>query len=106
MGGLLQRQGGRSMLQAVQRETLNPWSSLSQKERFSKKTRAPHAETDDDVEMEKFCLGMNYYFTLPKVIKGLRDNGIAVVETTRFRKGCPPCALQQIQQKDCDFNEF
>jgi hypothetical protein len=77
-----------------------------QKERFSKKTRASHAETEDDIEMEIFCLGMDNYFTLPKVIQGLRDNGIGVVGTARFRKGWPPCALQQIQQKDCDFNEF
>jgi hypothetical protein len=104
------------MLQAVQRGKLNPWSSLSQvllmnfvhcrKKGPVKKTRASHAETEDDVEMEKFCLGMDNYFTLPKVIQGLRDNGIGVVGTARFRKGWPPRALQQIQQKDCDFNEF
>eukprot|EP00957_Ditylum_brightwellii_P143963 10969510-Ditylum_brightwellii.AAC.1 len=53
-----------------------------QKERLSKqKTRASHAETENDVEMGKFCLGMDNYFTLPKVIQGLGDNGIGDVGT-------------------------
>eukprot|EP00957_Ditylum_brightwellii_P017651 1329736-Ditylum_brightwellii.AAC.1 len=40
----------------------------------------------DDVEMEKFCLVMDNYFTLPDVISSLRKKDIGVVGTARMRK--------------------
>eukprot|EP00957_Ditylum_brightwellii_P186104 14168950-Ditylum_brightwellii.AAC.1 len=58
-------------------------------------------ERELGVEMENFYLAMDNYFTLPKVIKHLRDNGIGVVGTARIRTGWPPYELQKIQQKDC-----
>eukprot|EP00957_Ditylum_brightwellii_P183869 14005351-Ditylum_brightwellii.AAC.1 len=49
---------------------------------------------------------MDNYFTLPNVIKQLRDNGMCVVGTARMRRGWQIHPLQTIQQKDCNFNEF
>eukprot|EP00957_Ditylum_brightwellii_P023743 1791399-Ditylum_brightwellii.AAC.1 len=49
---------------------------------------------------------MDNYFTVPTVMKCLRDNGIDVVGTERARRGWPSLALQKVEQKDCDFNEF
>eukprot|EP00957_Ditylum_brightwellii_P024809 1875053-Ditylum_brightwellii.AAC.1 len=68
--------------------------------------RLSKVERELDVEMENFCLAMDNYFTLPKVIKHLRENGICVVGTARIRRGWPLYELQKIQQKDCDLNEF
>eukprot|EP00957_Ditylum_brightwellii_P055226 4186285-Ditylum_brightwellii.AAC.1 len=56
--------------------------------------------------MEKFCLAMDNYFTVPSVMKHVRDKGIGVVGTARARRGLPPPALQKVEQKECDFNEF
>eukprot|EP00957_Ditylum_brightwellii_P023744 1791400-Ditylum_brightwellii.AAC.1 len=39
-------------------------------------TRASDAERELDVEMEKFCLAMDNYFTVPIIMKCMRDNGI------------------------------
>jgi len=49
---------------------------------------------------------MDNYFTVPSVMKHLRDKGIGVVGTARARRGWPPSALQKVEQKNCDFNEF
>eukprot|EP00957_Ditylum_brightwellii_P048076 3650217-Ditylum_brightwellii.AAC.1 len=56
--------------------------------------------------MEKFCLAMDNYFTVPSAMKYLRDKGIGVVGTARARRGWPPSALQKVEQKECDFDEF
>eukprot|EP00957_Ditylum_brightwellii_P113286 8637915-Ditylum_brightwellii.AAC.1 len=56
--------------------------------------------------MDKFCLVMDNYYTLPQVVKYLRDNGIGVVETARMRKGWPPTGLHKFQAKHCNFNDF
>eukprot|EP00957_Ditylum_brightwellii_P194411 14806041-Ditylum_brightwellii.AAC.1 len=56
--------------------------------------------------MEKFCLAMDNYFTVPSVMKHLRDKEIGVVGTARARQGWPPLALQKVEQKGCGFNEF
>ena len=40
----------------------------------------------DDRTMDKFCIAMDNYFTLPKVIKALRDKNIGIVGTARFKK--------------------
>eukprot|EP00957_Ditylum_brightwellii_P115383 8799764-Ditylum_brightwellii.AAC.1 len=39
-------------------------------------------------------------------MKHLRDKGIGAVGTARARRGWPPSALQKVEQKGCDFNEF
>eukprot|EP00957_Ditylum_brightwellii_P053667 4066425-Ditylum_brightwellii.AAC.1 len=69
-------------------------------------TRASHTGKDVDVKIGKFCLAMDNYFTLPQVVKHLKDNDIGIVGTTRMRKRWPPPAWQKIQQKDCNFNEI
>eukprot|EP00957_Ditylum_brightwellii_P140556 10708908-Ditylum_brightwellii.AAC.1 len=56
--------------------------------------------------MDKFCLAMDNYFTLPHIISYLRENGIGIVGTARMRKGLPPPALQKTQARDCNFNDF
>eukprot|EP00957_Ditylum_brightwellii_P013077 987673-Ditylum_brightwellii.AAC.1 len=48
-----------------------------QKKRLDKTaTRARENEREDDDEMDKFCMEMDNYFTLPQVIKRLREKGI------------------------------
>eukprot|EP00957_Ditylum_brightwellii_P016009 1206295-Ditylum_brightwellii.AAC.1 len=39
-------------------------------------TRASDADIDIGFEMRKFCLAMDNYFTIPSVMKHLRDKGI------------------------------
>eukprot|EP00957_Ditylum_brightwellii_P195745 14913581-Ditylum_brightwellii.AAC.1 len=39
-------------------------------------TRARDNKREADVEMDKFCMKMDNYFTLPQVIKRLREKGI------------------------------
>eukprot|EP00957_Ditylum_brightwellii_P048141 3653957-Ditylum_brightwellii.AAC.1 len=56
--------------------------------------------------MDQFCLAMDNYFTVPSVMNHLRDKGIGVAVTARARRGCPPPALQKVEQKECDFNAF
>eukprot|EP00957_Ditylum_brightwellii_P087408 6653410-Ditylum_brightwellii.AAC.1 len=56
--------------------------------------------------MDKFCLAMDNYFTLPHIISCLKENGIGIVGTVRMRKGWPPHVLQKTQARDCDFNDF
>ena len=50
---------------------------------------------------------MDNYFTLPKVIHKLREIGVGVVGTARFRSnGWPPKALKDISKDKARFNEF
>ena len=56
--------------------------------------------------MEDFFIAMDNYFTLPKIIKKLRDWGIGVVGTSRFRKNWPPKKLRAVEQKEAKFNDF
>eukprot|EP00957_Ditylum_brightwellii_P170747 12996419-Ditylum_brightwellii.AAC.1 len=67
---------------------------------------AGKSEREADTDMEKFCVAMGNYFTLPHVIKHLRNNGIGAVETARKRKGWPPPGICNTQAKQCDFNDF
>eukprot|EP00957_Ditylum_brightwellii_P201458 15325750-Ditylum_brightwellii.AAC.1 len=53
-----------------------------------------------------FCLVMDYYFTLPKVISALHDMGISVVGASCFRQGWPPKNCCDIKQQDTNFNDF
>ena len=52
-----------------------------------KKTRSQKDEIyfkEDKNPMTKFCLAMDNYFTLPKVIAKLREKGVGVVGTAQF----------------------
>ena len=49
---------------------------------------------------------MDNYFTLPGIIKKLRDKGIGVVGTARFKKNWPPKELKVIDKSDAEFNDF
>ena len=49
---------------------------------------------------------MDNYFTLPGIIKNLRDKGIGVVGTARFKRNWPPKELKMIDMKDVEFNDF
>eukprot|EP00957_Ditylum_brightwellii_P198652 15140694-Ditylum_brightwellii.AAC.1 len=67
----------------------------TQKERLDRTgTRATDNERQADVEMDKFCLAMDNYFTLPQVIKRLRKKGVDVAGMARMRKGWSPPALR------------
>ena len=48
---------------------------------------------------KKIVIGLDNYFTLPKVVKKFRDVGIGVIGTERFRKGCPPEKLRKSNKK-------
>ena len=52
----------------------------------------------DDIPMNDFVIEMDNYFTLPKLIRKLRDIGLGVVGTARFRKGWPPKKLREINK--------
>ena len=49
---------------------------------------------------------MDNYFTLPRVIKALRDKGIGIVGTAKYQRAWPPTELKQVSDKDCTFNDF
>ena len=40
--------------------------------------------------MQEFCIAMDNYFTLPNVIKKLRELGFGIVGTARARQNWPP----------------
>eukprot|EP00957_Ditylum_brightwellii_P017425 1312325-Ditylum_brightwellii.AAC.1 len=50
-------------------------------------TKSIHAIQQHDIEMDKFCLVIDNYFTLPHVIRFPRENKIGLVGTSRMRKG-------------------
>ena len=83
-----------------------------QKERLSLYGRIKkseyHEKQYEDIAypMDRFCLALDNYFTLPKVIKKLRDKGIGIVGTARARRGWPPTLLNNIQQNTAEFNDF
>eukprot|EP00957_Ditylum_brightwellii_P000678 53432-Ditylum_brightwellii.AAC.1 len=60
---------------------------VKHKTRDKTATRARENERQADVDMDKFCMAMDNYFTLPQVIKRLREKVIGVVGTARMRKG-------------------
>eukprot|EP00957_Ditylum_brightwellii_P113381 8645602-Ditylum_brightwellii.AAC.1 len=51
--------------------------------------------TNTDTPMDKFCLVMDNYFDLPKVIASLYEMNIGVVGTSHFREAWPPRDLQK-----------
>ena len=56
--------------------------------------------------MKYFCLALDNYFTLPKVIKILREKEIGIVVTARFRRDWPPASLAKISHESANFNYF
>ena len=80
-----------------------------QKERFQtyrRSTCSNNAEEFSERQMSTFCIAMDNYFTLPGIIKKLRDKGISVVGTARFKNNWPPKELKVIDKKDAQFNDF
>ena len=81
-----------------------------QKNRLSEYTRATcqneSNKFDDDTPMDKFYLAMDSYFTLPKVIKRLRELSVGVVGTARARKNLPSKELKLANKNDANFNDF
>ena len=62
--------------------------------------------TFSEKQMSMFCIAMDNYFTLPGVIKQLRDKCIGVVGTARFKQSWPPKELKDIDKNDAEFNDF
>eukprot|EP00957_Ditylum_brightwellii_P191339 14568899-Ditylum_brightwellii.AAC.1 len=62
------------------------------------KHAAQGAEQRKEAPMDAFCLAMDKYFTLPKVIGKLCDIGIGIVGTAQARRGWPPKELSNIAQ--------
>ena len=74
-----------------------------QKERLKKYSRTTQTNGNDRYDepiMDKFCIAMDNYFTLPKLIKKLRDLQIGVVGTSRFKKNWPPGILRNYDKKE------
>ena len=57
-------------------------------------------------QMTTFCIAMNNYFTLPRVMKTLQDKNIGVVGTSRFKQNWPPKELKVIEKSQAEFNDF
>ena len=71
------------------------------------KTRKNEEDLFEDMRMDKFCLAMDNYFTLPKVICSLREANIGIVGTARFRgRTWPPKALRSVAKENVNFNDF
>ena len=49
---------------------------------------------------------MDNYFTLPGIIKKLRDKGVGIVGTARFRQNLPSKELKALTVERMNFNEF
>ena len=60
----------------------------------------------NEKKMSTFCIAMDNYFTLPGVIKALRDKCIGVVGTARFKRSWPPKELKVIEKNQAEFNDF
>ena len=56
--------------------------------------------------MQNFCIAMDNYFTLPNVIKKLRELGFGIVGTARAHRNWPPKSLRTIKPKHANFNDF
>ena len=74
--------------------------------KYARATRKNSNTVFDDNPMEKFCLAMDNYFTLPKVIKRLRDLGVGVVGTARFKQNWPPKKMKDADKSAVNFNDF
>ena len=83
-----------------------------QKDRIKRKqllrtTRSRLREnTNEETLQNNFVITMDNYFTLPKVIKELRAQGIGVVGTAKYQRAWPPVKLKNIEDKSACFNQF
>ena len=73
---------------------------------YLRSTRNNKGEIFDESIMDKFCLAMDNYFTVPTAIKKLRDENIGVVGTARFKRNWPPKELKDVNVENCNFNDF
>ena len=73
-------------------------------EKHERATRNNRRVTFSEDVWQGHCLAMDNYFTLPKVIKELRDIGVGVVGTARFKRNWPPVELRESTLST--FNEF
>ena len=69
-------------------------------------TRYNTSELFNEGMMSKFCLAMDNYSILPKVIVALRNMGIGIVGTVRYCGSWPPNTLKNIIKASAKFNEF
>ncbi len=72
--------------------------------------RTGHVTRNNEKEMEtkqqQFIVAMDNYFSLPKVIAKLREMGVGMVGTSRFKPNWPPKPLKDIDIDKSNFNEF
>eukprot|EP00957_Ditylum_brightwellii_P140426 10699451-Ditylum_brightwellii.AAC.1 len=55
--------------------------------------------------MDKFCMAMDNFFTLPQAIKRLSEKGVGVGGIARMRNGWPSQVLRKTKN-ECNFNDF
>ena len=69
-------------------------------------TRGNKIDVCDEKYDGKYVIAMDNYFTLPEIIKALRDRSIGVVGTARFKQSWPPKELKQVPVDEARFNDF
>ena len=69
-------------------------------------TRHYYTNNPKELLQDKFIIVMDNYFTLPIVMKQLREQGIGVVGTARVRIGWPHPLLAGLNTKNTIFNHF
>ena len=69
-------------------------------------TRGNKIDMCDEKYDGKYVIAMDNYFTLPKVIKELRDRSIGVVGTARFKQLWPSKELKRVPVDEARFNDF
>ena len=93
------------MLQIIPQMKQKQLTRLKNKVKIA--TRSNTKEIFDEKMMGTFCLAMDNYFTLPKVIETLREMGIGIVGTVGYwSKAWPPNALKAISKESVKFNQF
>ena len=73
---------------------------------YQRSTRNNNEDTFNDTPMSKFVIAMDNYFTLPNVMKKLREFDIGVVGTSHFKRNWPPKEMRNINVDEVNFNEF
>ena len=96
------RSGGKT--EAMVLHLLDVIPSLKRKQ--AARIRRNVSRETGEVAQNQFIVTMDNYFTLPKVISKLRENGIGVVGTSRFQRNWPPKELKLIDGEKVQFNDF
>ncbi len=73
---------------------------------YTQKLRSSKNDGDNAITNGKYCIAMDNYFTLPKIMPLLREKGIGVFGTSRFKKNWPPNNLREIEIGQANFNDF